>query len=160
VFTHILFGLDAMVCIVFHPCGRPHDNPKRYRFTPPVSKWRMPDRLSVDALCGFGAKNFNRCTEFIQCGRLATLNGSLFISQFGVFCVVAGSVMVRPDRKRFMLGRVAGRLCFLGLASAMVRREACGVRRYAAVLSLGAPSLGMDAKLKLMTRRECAQCSF
>lgn len=30
----------------------------------------------------------------------------------------------------------------------MVRREASGVRRYAAVLSLGAPSLGMDAKLK------------
>lgn len=30
----------------------------------------------------------------------------------------------------------------------MVRREASGVRRYAAVLSLGAPSLGMGAKLK------------
>jgi hypothetical protein len=59
----------------------------------------MPDRLSVDALCGFGAKNFYRCTEFIQCARLPITNASLFFSQFGVFCVVIGSVMVRPDRK-------------------------------------------------------------
>jgi hypothetical protein len=59
----------------------------------------MPDRLSVDALCGFGAKNFNRCTEFIQRGRLPNANASLFISQFGAFGAAIGSVMVRPDRK-------------------------------------------------------------
>jgi hypothetical protein len=37
---------------------RARDNEKRYRFTPPVSIRRMPDALSVDALCGFGAKIF------------------------------------------------------------------------------------------------------
>lgn len=47
-----------------------------------------------------------------------------------------------------------------GRASTVVRREASDVRRYAAVLSLGAPSLGMGAKLKLMSYRECAQCSL
>ncbi|CAI8826616.1 Peptidase S1 domain-containing protein [Pseudomonas sp. IT-P44] len=59
-------GLDATVCIVLRPPGRLRDKQKRYRFTPPVGNWRIPDALSVDALCGFGAKNFNRCTEFIQ----------------------------------------------------------------------------------------------
>ena len=99
-----------MVCIVLYLRGRLRDNPKRYRFTPPVSKWRIPDRLSVDAVCGFGAKNFNGCTEFIQCAGSPNSNASLFISQFGVFCVAAGSVMVRPERKRLMSGRATGRL--------------------------------------------------
>jgi hypothetical protein len=70
----------------------------------------MLERLSVDAVCGFGAKNFNRCTEFIQCALLPNSNASVFFSHFGIFCMVAGSVMVRPDRKRLMSGRVAGRL--------------------------------------------------
>jgi hypothetical protein len=58
--------LDAWICIVFDLPGGQRDNPKRYRFTPSVSNWRMPDALSVDALCGFGAKNLNRCAEFLQ----------------------------------------------------------------------------------------------
>lgn len=86
----------------------------------------MSDRLSVDAVCGFGAKNFNRCTEFIQCARLPDSNASLFISHFGVFCVAAGSVMVRPDRKRLMSGRVSGRMSVLGL-----RRQGFVVKRAA-----------------------------
>jgi hypothetical protein len=106
---HLLFGLDAMVCIVLQPPGRQGDNQKRYRFTPPVSKWRIPERLSVDALCGFGAKNLNRCTEFIQWGHLADLNTSLLISHFGALCKVIGSVMVRAGEKCLMSGRGADR---------------------------------------------------
>jgi hypothetical protein len=55
-----------MVCIVFSPAVQRRDNEKRYRFTPLVSNWRMPDALSVDALCGFGAKNIFCCTDFTQ----------------------------------------------------------------------------------------------
>ena len=53
------------------------------------------DALSVDELCDFGAENFNRCTEFIQCCHLSESNTSLLISHFGVFGLVVGSVMVR-----------------------------------------------------------------
>ncbi|MHC8291036.1 hypothetical protein ACYZUD_30360 [Pseudomonas sp. XS1P51] len=76
----------------------------------------MPDALSVDALCGFGAKNFIRCTEFIQRGHLADTSTSLLISHFGVFCVLFGSVMVRFDEKCLMSGREFDRLWILGPA--------------------------------------------
>jgi hypothetical protein len=69
----------------------------------------MSERLSVDAMCGFGAKNLNRCTEFIQCGYLADLNTSLLISHFGTFCEVISSVMVRLGKKCLMSGRKSGR---------------------------------------------------
>jgi hypothetical protein len=59
-------GLDAILCMVFIKVLPPGDNQKRYRFTPRVSNRRMLEAISVDALCSFGAKIFNRCTEFIQ----------------------------------------------------------------------------------------------
>jgi hypothetical protein len=46
-----------MVRMVLRHPGRLRETKKRYRFTPPLSKRRMPVALSVDALCGFGAKN-------------------------------------------------------------------------------------------------------
>ncbi|CAI8835212.1 hypothetical protein EMIT0P253_280066 [Pseudomonas sp. IT-P253] len=67
-----------MIYIVLHHPGSLGDPQKRYRFTPQVSKWRIPDGVSVDALYDFGAKNFYRCTEIIQlgliveCGRIIT----------------------------------------------------------------------------------------
>jgi hypothetical protein len=57
------------------------------------------DAISVDELCGFGAKNFNCCTEFIQCCHLAESNASLLIKYFGVLARVVGSVMVRLGNK-------------------------------------------------------------
>jgi hypothetical protein len=98
-------GLDAMVCIVLRLPGRLRDNQKRYRFTPSVSNWRMPDALSVDALCGFGAKILNRCAEFIQHDCRVKANWSLSVSHFSVFCMNIGSVMVRPCEKCLMSGR-------------------------------------------------------
>jgi hypothetical protein len=57
------------------------------------------DALSVDALCGFGAKNFISCTEFTHGGVAVGSNSALFMGCFGVFSVMAGSVMVRPESK-------------------------------------------------------------
>jgi hypothetical protein len=57
------------------------------------------DALSVDALCGFGAKNFISCTEFTHCGFVVDSSSALFIGHFGTFSVMAGSVMVRPESK-------------------------------------------------------------
>jgi hypothetical protein len=57
------------------------------------------DALSVDALCGFGAKNFISCTEFTHGGFAVGSNGALFMGGVGVFSVMAGSVMVRPESK-------------------------------------------------------------
>jgi hypothetical protein len=53
------------------------------------------DALSVDALCGFGAKNFISCTEFTQSRFVVDSNSALFIGHFGIFWVAAGSVVVR-----------------------------------------------------------------
>jgi diadenosine tetraphosphate (Ap4A) HIT family hydrolase len=66
---------------------------------------------------------------------LSGSNTSLLISHFGAFGRIVGPVMVRLGKKCLMAGRVSG-------------REESAVRRYAAVLSLGAPSLGRGAKLK------------
>jgi hypothetical protein len=79
------FGLDAILCIVLTILLPQGDSRKRYRFTPPVSNWRMLEAFSVDALYGFGAKNLNHCAEFIQLGVSWCLNESLFIGHFRVF---------------------------------------------------------------------------
>jgi hypothetical protein len=81
----VLQVLDAMVCMVLRHLGRRRDRQKRYRFTLPVSKRRMPVALSVDALCDFGAKNLDRCADFTQGRSPENLHTLLLISHFGVF---------------------------------------------------------------------------
>jgi hypothetical protein len=65
------------------------------------------EALSVDVLYGFGAKNFNHCTEFIQLDILGGVNRWLFIGHFSVFNEGAGSVMVRFGKKCVISGRAA-----------------------------------------------------
>jgi len=108
-----------MVCIVLHLPGRLRDNQKRYRFTPSVSNWRMPEAISVDALCGFGAKNLIRCTEFIQPRVAWSVNGPRFIGHSAIFYTACGSVMVRSREKCLMSERLR---CDL---SAKARVEVC-----------------------------------
>jgi hypothetical protein len=84
------------------------DNQKRYRFTPLLSKWRMCEVLSVDTLCGFGAKNFIRCTESIQPGDSPGMSAPGLFGHFGAFFGAAGSVMVRFAGKCFISGRRGG----------------------------------------------------
>ncbi|WLG49687.1 MULTISPECIES: hypothetical protein [Pseudomonas] len=64
------------------------------------------DALSVDALCGFGAKNFISCTEFTHCGFVVDSSSALFIGHFGTFSMTASSVMVRHGSEWFMSGRL------------------------------------------------------
>jgi hypothetical protein len=119
----------------------------------------MSEAVSVDVLCGFGAKNFNHCPEFIQLGvfQVGTDRCVAVISAFFVkvpvlyWCVSAGNVSSRG---------ALGRLNIFAQSLVVVRREAGDIRRYAAVQSLGARSLGTGAKLKMMTWRECTQCSL
>ena len=101
----------------------------------------MPDALSVDALCGFGAKNLIRCTEFIQQRVAWSVNGPRFIGHSTIFYTAFSSVMVRSREKCLMSERLR---CDLSAKARVevVRREAGDVRRYAAVLSLGALSFG------------------
>jgi hypothetical protein len=101
----LFFGLDAMVGIVFQPPVESPDMQKRYRFTPPVSNWRICEALSVDALCGFGAKNFYDCAEFTQSGILRGVNRPWFSGHFDVFYQLSGSVLVRFRRKCLISGR-------------------------------------------------------
>jgi hypothetical protein len=63
------------------------------------------EAFSVDPLCGFGAKIFLCCAEFIQVDRLSETNSLLLISHFGVVCRLIGSVMVRSSEKCFIRGR-------------------------------------------------------
>jgi hypothetical protein len=84
----------------------PRDNQKRYRFTPPVSNWRMLEAVSVDALCGFGAKNFIRCTYFTQSGPLASSSESLVYGHFGAGAAGVGSVVVRFGNVCHISGRI------------------------------------------------------
>ncbi|KAF2390560.1 hypothetical protein FX983_05021 [Pseudomonas frederiksbergensis] len=72
------------------------------------------------------------------------------MGHFGVFCHRIGSVMVRSAEKCLMSGRASRSAKFIGWMAAKVRREAWGIRRYAAVLSLGAQPLLRGAKLKMM----------
>jgi hypothetical protein len=103
-------GLDAMIFIVLTILLPLRDNPKCYRFTPPVSNRRMFEGLSVDVLCGFGAKNLKRCTEFIQLGVSRGLNESLFLGHSSSFGGNTGSLMVHFGEKCLISGRVGGRL--------------------------------------------------
>ena len=82
----LYFRLDAGVGIVFDLHVWPRDIQKRYRFTPPVSKWRICEALSVDVLCGFGAKNFNHCADSNSRQFLRGVSGRWFVGHFRVFC--------------------------------------------------------------------------
>jgi diadenosine tetraphosphate (Ap4A) HIT family hydrolase len=66
------------------------------------------------------------------------------------FFVVIGSVMVRSSEKCLMSGRLPRVAEWAGLALSTVRREARGIHRYAAGLSLGAQPRMRGAKLKMM----------
>jgi hypothetical protein len=81
------------------------DNQKRYRFTPSLSNRRMCEVLSVDTLCGFGAKIFIRCTESIQPGDSQGMSRSGLFGHFSAFRGGAGSVMVRFPEKCFISER-------------------------------------------------------
>lgn len=65
----------------------------------------MPDALSVDALCGFGAKNFNGCTEFIQLGRWMNVEAQVSGGHIARFVRAPGSVLVRMSHKCHIPGR-------------------------------------------------------
>jgi diadenosine tetraphosphate (Ap4A) HIT family hydrolase len=78
---------------------------------------------------------------------LPEANFSLLISHFGVCCLSFGSVKVRGSENCPIRGRLSD-FHWRSWLRCKVRREACAVRRYAAVRSLGALSLWMGAKLK------------
>ncbi len=65
----------------------------------------MPDALSVDALCGFGAKKFKGCTEFIQLGRWMNVNAEVCAGHFARFIRISGSVLVHARHKCHIPGR-------------------------------------------------------
>ncbi len=109
-FILLVHGLDSILCIVLTTLLPLRDNQKCYRFTPPVSNWRMFEGVSVDALCGFGAKKFNRCTEFIQIVLSCRWNESFPIGHSSVFAQGLGAVMVHFRGGRHISGRVAGHL--------------------------------------------------
>ena len=116
-----------MLGLVLQPAVGQRDNAKRYRFTPSVSNWRMPDALSVDPLCGFGAKNIIRCTDFIQSGLWWKVNKPRIAGHFGALSPLVGSVMVRARRKWFISGRgwVVKPVAFAGMLPScrLVRRR-------------------------------------
>ena len=66
----------------------------------------MLEAVSVDALYGFGAKNFNCCTQFTQFGRLRKLNEPLFFGHSDASAADSGSVMVRFDGGCHILGPI------------------------------------------------------
>ena len=101
----LFFGLDAELGIVFHAPACARDRQKRYRFTPPVSKRRICEALSVDVLCGFGAKNFNVCAEFKQSGVFRSVNMPCFSGHFSNCYAHAGAVLVRLRSKCLISGR-------------------------------------------------------
>ncbi len=72
------------------------------------------------------------------------------MGHFGAFRHSVGSVMVRSGRKCLMSGRMFRATESTGRALTKVRREARGIRRYAAVLWLGAQPPLRGAKLKMM----------
>lgn len=84
------------------------DNQKRYRFTPQLSKLRMCEALSVDTLCGFGAKIFICCAESIQPGDSPGRSTQGLFGHFSIFFGAVGSVMVRFSGKCFISGRGGG----------------------------------------------------
>ncbi len=120
------------------------DNEKRYRFTPSVSIPRMPDALSVDALCGFGAKIFTVVPDSYSLSGCRA-NASGFSGHFIVLDRAVGSVMVRAAQNvacRNIEQRLPGR----------AYREARRIRRYAACLSLGLMPVWVAAKLNCVDK--------
>jgi diadenosine tetraphosphate (Ap4A) HIT family hydrolase len=121
------------------------DNEKRYRFTPSVSIPRMPDALSVDALCGFGAKIFTVVPDSYSLSgcRGRTLRAFLVISLCWIaqsvpsWCVLPKNVACRNIEQR-LPGRAY--------------REARRIRRYAACLSLGLMPVWVAAKLNCVDK--------
>lgn len=67
----------------------------------------MLRRMSVDALCGFGAKKHTRCLVITQLGEWATLSTSGVFGHLRVFIAVPGSLLVQRVGKCPMSGRAA-----------------------------------------------------
>jgi diadenosine tetraphosphate (Ap4A) HIT family hydrolase len=89
----------------------------------------------------FWCKKFYSCPVFIHFARGAKKNASRNIGHFFGFSAGAGSVVVRATDKC----HISGRRQYKGIGTG--NREGCLIRRYAAVLSLGAPPKGWPAKL-------------
>ncbi len=65
----------------------------------------MPDALSVDAVCGFGAKIFTGCAGFIQPKLRGIVSASGFSGHFGVPILNPGAELVHGVKKCHMSGR-------------------------------------------------------
>jgi diadenosine tetraphosphate (Ap4A) HIT family hydrolase len=88
----------------------------------------------------FWCKKIYSCSEFIQLAGAMTLNVCAVFGHFVGLSLDAGFMLVRCARKCHMSGRSQG-------DGVHRRREGRRIRRYAAVLSLGAPSIRIAAKL-------------
>ena len=99
----------------------------------------MPDALSVDALCGFGAKNLQAVLDSYSLG--TSVVG--YIRLFRAFAGVRGQCWLRDGARSVSMSLVSAVLAWGGHC----HREARRIRRYAACLSLGALPVGMAAKL-------------
>jgi len=88
----------------------------------------------------FWCKKIYSCSEFIQLAEGLTLHGAADSGRFYGLSLDVGSVLVRPAHKCHISGRWLG-------DEVHRRREGWRIRRYAAVLSLGALSLRIAAKL-------------
>lgn len=88
----------------------------------------------------FWCKKIYSCSEFIQRARAMTLSVSAVFGHFFGLSVDAGFMLVRCARKCHMSGRWQS-------GAVHRRREGWRIRRYAAVLSLGALSVWIAAKL-------------
>jgi hypothetical protein len=67
----------------------------------------MLRRMSVDALCGFGAKKHTRCPVITQLGEWATLSASGVFGHLRVFIADPGSLLVQRVGICPMSGRAA-----------------------------------------------------
>lgn len=65
----------------------------------------MLRRMSVDALCGFGAKKIARYPVITQLGEWAISNASTFFGHLRVLIAFLGSLLVRRVGKCHMSGR-------------------------------------------------------
>ncbi|CAI8965657.1 hypothetical protein EMIT0215P_70193 [Pseudomonas serboccidentalis] len=97
-----------MHSVVTFALGRDHQ--KRYRFTPSVSIWRMPDALSVDALCGFGAKNLQDVLDSYSLG--TSVVG--YIRLFRAFAGVRGQCWLRDGARSVSMSLVSAVLAWVG----------------------------------------------
>ena len=99
----------------------------------------MPDALSVDALCGFGAKKIMRCTGFIQFRSEVSTAASGFSVIYRRCWPIRVPCWCMPSINVTCRG-VPG-------VARHGHREGKRIRRYAAGLSLGALPSGKAAKL-------------